>query len=80
MALRNHFSVPVSCFDPVWTETEKDILHDLGLQVDTVNLAGKHRVSHEDGHVLFLFPHCGWQLSNNLLWANWNPQVRLANS
>lgn len=61
---------PIQVYDPVHTETEKHILQLLELQV-TSNCEGK-RKAQQAGVTLFFLPHCPRELSNNLLYTNWN--------
>ena len=55
-------------FDPVLTQCEKEILTTLGLETASENLEGRYPV---DCATLFYLPHCPKQLTNNVLWANW---------
>lgn len=61
----------VQFFDPVTTEKEKEILNTLNYQVLTDNKEGKYKADHQ---TLFYLPHCPKQLTNNLLWTNWNSE------
>lgn len=45
------------------------MLEDLSIKVLNRNEEGKRKVV---GTTLFFLPHCGKELYNNLLWANWN--------
>ena len=73
LALKNELGVSeVQVSDPVFSEQEIDILsQEFGLEVVESNLEGKFKAS-PDGQTLFYLPHCPKQLTNNLLWANWN--------
>lgn len=61
----------VKFFDPIISEQEKEVFESLNYQVLTENKEGKYQATH---HTLFYLPHCPKQLTNNLLWANWNPE------
>eukprot|EP01112_Ceratiomyxa_fruticulosa_P023252 TRINITY_DN8812_c0_g1_i1.p1 TRINITY_DN8812_c0_g1~~TRINITY_DN8812_c0_g1_i1.p1 ORF type:complete len:384 (-),score=91.09 TRINITY_DN8812_c0_g1_i1:95-1246(-) len=76
--------VQLLLFDPVFTEIEKDVLTKLDCALIMENEEGKRRiqpsphsvldsekVAERKEGVLFYMPHCGKQLYNNLLWANW---------
>ena len=67
----------VSIFDPVHSDSEVNILTDLGFQCHpkSNNLEGKYHLEDQSGkETLFYLPHCPKQLTNNILWANWNPK------
>ena len=59
---------PVLVFDPVLSESEKEILSRLNLSVGQINEEGKFPISE---NTVFYFPHCPKHLPNNLLWSNW---------
>lgn len=59
----------VQYFDPVFTNQEKEILRQLDGIVLEENLEGKYAARQ---NTLFYLPHCPKQISNNLLWKNWN--------
>ncbi|GAB1597987.1 SRR1-like protein [Argonauta hians] len=59
-------------YDPVWSDVEKSVIQSIGSSLISKNEEGKRRC--ECNKVtLFLMPHCGTALYNNLLWANWGP-------
>jgi hypothetical protein len=76
LALKEKFSVDnVSAFDPANSELEKSVLERLGIEVIKSNQEGRHTIGEEEENVcLFYLPHCPKQLTNNLFWANWNPE------
>jgi hypothetical protein len=59
---------PVVVFDPVLSESEKEILSRLNLSVGRINEEGKFPIT---DNTVFYFPHCPKHLTNNLLWSNW---------
>lgn len=59
-------------FDPQFTEEEKVILQEFGLNIIVENEVGKRRCNRR---TLFYMPHCGKALYNNLLWANWGTNL-----
>ncbi|XP_043103131.1 SRR1-like protein [Puntigrus tetrazona] len=61
-----------SVYDPVFSESEREALEELGFTVLTENEEGKRGVYHP---TLFYLMHCGKALYNNLLWRNWTPQT-----
>lgn len=69
--IAEHFHIAsLSFYDPVLTEQEKSILEHYKYTVLTENKEGKYLT---DQPTLFYLPHCPKQLTNNLLWTNWNP-------
>lgn len=68
LALLKTHSVQGVVFDPVLTKSEKEILTALGIESPEENLEGRYPV---DNLTLFYLPHCPKQLTNNILWANW---------
>ncbi|XP_021939694.1 SRR1-like protein isoform X2 [Zootermopsis nevadensis] len=75
LSLKDHFSSHVSIFDPIFYNSEINILRELGFEVITVNEEGKRRAS-PDAVTLIYLPHCPKQLTNNFLWSNWGPELR----
>lgn len=72
LALLKTFSVQGHVFDPVLTKCEKEILTALGFETPEENLEGRYQVEEDqDKYTLFYLPHCPKQLTNNILWANW---------
>lgn len=65
----------VMLFDPIFFEEEVEILSLLGFAVLSTNSECKDRVVRDKtmSKTLFFLPHCPKQMTNNLLWANWNP-------
>ncbi|XP_012161718.1 SRR1-like protein [Ceratitis capitata] len=57
-------------FDPVFRESEKQVLQGLSCAIMTENCEAKYAV---DERTLFYLPHCPNCLTNNLLWSNWRP-------
>ena len=68
----------VLVFDPVHTKCEESIIQELGFEcaAKANNLEGKYSLKDEDySGTLFYLPHCPKQLTNNILWANWQPEL-----
>lgn len=71
LCLQKHFEIhhQVLVFDPILTDSEKDILEGLNLC---------SRITNQEGHyqypelTFYFLPHCPKQLLNNLLWSNWH--------
>ena len=63
--------VTVQLFDPLFTVCEREILTNLGLETSEENLEGRYSCS-ENHLTLFYLPHCPKQLTNNILWSNWD--------
>ncbi|XP_055603512.1 SRR1-like protein [Uranotaenia lowii] len=60
---------PIQFYDPIFSQQETDIIQRLGAVVLTENLEGKYSAAEK---TLFYLPHCPKQITNNLLWKNWN--------
>ncbi|XP_052781042.1 SRR1-like protein [Mya arenaria] len=76
-ALRENLQVrseQCEVYDPIFTADEKGVLDELGFTVLSKNEEGK-RQCNPDRTTLFYLPHCGKALYNNVLWANWGPQL-----
>ena len=73
LLLREHFLCPIEVFDPVFSSTDKDIITHFKLELGTTNCEGKRKPVSSAGFTFFFFPHCPKELSNNLLYTNWNP-------
>ena len=72
LLLGEEFQNSAEVFDPVFTCGEKQILSHLKLKLAVGNCEGKKK-SNLSGFTLFFFPHCPKELSNNLIYTNWNP-------
>ncbi|XP_042211799.1 SRR1-like protein [Homarus americanus] len=70
LILRNYFNVEAELYDPLFTSVDTRVLQKFNFHVLSNNEEGKRSVK---GVTLFFMPHCGKELYNNLLWANWNP-------
>lgn len=75
LCLKNTYNTTVYVHDPIFSETEKQILKTLGLLVLEDNKEGKYKVR-SDAVSIFYLPHCPKQLTNNLLWINWNLNLK----
>jgi len=66
----------VTIFDPQLTQSEVEFAQSLGFtdasRSAADNLEGRYKAA--DKRTLVFMPHCPKQLTNNLLYANWNPQ------
>lgn len=56
-------------FDPVLNKSDLDILTSLNCKVLKENKEGKYSI---ENSTLFYLPHCPKQITNNLLFSNWN--------
>lgn len=70
LILCDQYRVTCEVYDPAFTTIDTQVLKALGFKVLTQNEEGKREVK---GQTLFFMPHCGKELYNNLLWANWTP-------
>ncbi|CAM8961999.1 unnamed protein product [Rhodiola kirilowii] len=62
----------VEVFDPVLSATETRVIKSFGLTVITLNEEGKRQALKP---TFFFMPHCDLSLYNNLVLANWSPQM-----
>lgn len=70
--LARHFGIEtIKFFDPVLSASEKQLIEELNYKVLTENKEGKYEAAHP---TLFYLPHCPKQITNNLLYANWNSE------
>lgn len=66
-----HFGIKtIKFFDPVLSKHEHQLIEKLNYEVLTENKEGKFKAVQS---ILFFLPHCPKQITNNLLFANWNP-------
>ena len=73
LLLTEKLSCPVEVFDPIFSSEEKDLLSTkLNLQLIKDNCEGR-RKTNLTSTSLFILPHCPRELSNNLLYSNWDP-------
>lgn len=69
LSLQKHFKITEALyFDPVFRQSEKDILEKFHCLVMSENCEAKYEA---DIPTLFYMPHCPNCLTNNLLWKNW---------
>lgn len=69
LVFKGHYKAFTEIYDPVFSAVDVEVLKELGIEVLKRNEEGKRKV----GRVtLFFLPHCGKELYNNLLWANWS--------
>lgn len=59
-------------YDPILQDLENNLLEGLGCEIIQINEEAKRKVVIK---TLFFMPHCGKALYNNLLWANWKPDL-----
>lgn len=70
--IAKHLKTPaIKFFDPIFTSSDKKLIELLNHQVLTDNKEGKYVA---DVPTLFYLPHCPKQITNNLLFSNWNPE------
>lgn len=62
----------IEVFDPILSVTESHVLEALGCSVMSINEHGKREALKP---TLFFMPHCEAELYNNLLRANWKPNL-----
>lgn len=72
--IKNHYCCKVSVSDPVFSETEVEVLKALGLNVIEENEEGKRVVTNSLPTLIFM-PHCPSHLLNNFLFSNWSSQL-----
>ncbi|KAF8738526.1 hypothetical protein AX14_011177 [Amanita brunnescens Koide BX004] len=62
----------ISIYDPIFSEEDLSLLHDLELTVLSTNENGLYPVN---APTIVYMPHCDMELYENLLSANWKPQI-----
>lgn len=75
LCLKDKYNVTIFVHDPIFYEQEKEILKSFGLIILDENKEGKY-TSKIDTTTVFFLPHCPKQLTNNLLWSNWNLNLK----
>nr|CAG4644373.1 EOG090X0FII [Lepidurus arcticus] len=73
LILQSHLSHNILVFDPVFNPVEKAVLQHLNIHLILTNEEGKRSVAPQG--TFFILPHCPKQLTNNLLYTNWFPEV-----
>lgn len=69
LILKDYYKAPTEVYDPIFSTVDAGVLEEFGIKVLRRNEEGKRKT---EGITLFFLPHCGKELYNNLLWANWN--------
>lgn len=70
LIIQEELKIETSAFyDPVVLKNDIDILTRLNCKVLSENKEGKYPIEHT---TLFYLPHCPKQITNNLLYSNWN--------
>ncbi|KAK7317351.1 hypothetical protein RJT34_01497 [Clitoria ternatea] len=62
----------IEVFDPILSVTESKVLEALGCSVISINEHGRREALKP---TMFFMPHCEAELYNNLLRANWKPEL-----
>ena len=75
LTIKNQYNCNVLVYDPVFSETEIEVLKILELNVISINEEGKRSIT-ENGPTLVFLPHCPSQLLNNFLYCNWGRQLK----
>lgn len=77
LGLKTKFHIASVIFhEPILARSEVNILKTLNCIVEEENFEGKSEIRNVPGtRTLVYLPHCPKQLTNNLLWKNWNPQL-----
>lgn len=64
--------------DPCFKDVEVKSLRYFNFEVDIKNLEGKQNILSTDWTTILFLPHCPTQLTNNILWKNWTPNLNRA--
>lgn len=72
LILKDLYKAKVFVYDPVFSTDEIEIIKHFDFTVIDFNEEGKRLVNNT---TLFFLPHCPKQLTNNLLWKNWNKNL-----
>ncbi|XP_030565199.1 SRR1-like protein [Drosophila novamexicana] len=70
-AQRQHNIKEALYYDPVFRETEKELIQRLNGTVIAEDRAGRHEANVS---TLYYLPHCPYALMHNLLWCNWSSE------
>jgi SRR1 len=70
-AIGKHLKADISFFDPILSFGDKQVLEKLNYKVLSDNKEGKYLAKDP---TLYYLPHCPKQITNNLLYTNWNPE------
>ena len=70
VALNKRVPSEALVFDPVLTQSEKAVLDGLHFKTSETNTEGQYNF--KGRLTLYFLPHCPKQLTNNILWANWD--------
>lgn len=62
---------PTEVYDPVFGQSDIDILNSLNFKVSNQNTEGKIAIT-PSTYTFFILPHCPKELFNNLLFSNWS--------
>lgn len=62
----------IKFYDPVLDENDRKVLSHFGCEVLTENTEGKYKAEEP---TLYYLPHCPKQITNNLLYSNWNTKA-----
>lgn len=73
MALKQEIDCTVEVYDPIFGQSEKDILNILNINVPNQNAEGKIVIT-SSSFTFFILPHCPKELFNNLLFSNWSTE------
>lgn len=68
---RQHKLQEALYYDPVFRDTEKELIQRLNGTVMPEDCAGRHEATVP---TLYYLPHCPFALMHNLLWSNWNSE------
>jgi hypothetical protein len=72
LIVRDKFKVQsAKFFDPAHSNSDKNVLKSLECEILAENKEGKYQATKR---TLFYLPHCAKQITNNLLFVNWNAQ------
>lgn len=70
LEIQKYFKIiKIEFHDPIFSKLETSLLNEINCEVLEENCEGKYKV---DDITIFYLPHCPKQLTNNLLWKNWN--------
>lgn len=59
-------------YDPVFTVHERAVAEEAGMALPREHTVAKRRAT---GPTVYFMPHCGKELYDNLLWANWDKDL-----
>ena len=75
LTIKNQYECTVLTYDPVFSNTEIEVLKSLEIDLIGTNEEGKHIINRNKTTLVFM-PHCPSRLLNNFLYYNWGTKLK----